>query len=152
MNTPTISPALPNADLLDDPGAVPALVGALFEAAQPAERGRLLEYLLPPLGVLALVSVANGVFANIRFNGGMRDGHVALDEALMVRSVDVAALVDRLQMVSVDAVDGLAQLVMASPALASTAAAALLVAVLTRRARSRQKRVRSHAQAACSGQ
>lgn len=100
----------------------------------------MLEYLLPPLGVLALVSVANGVFATIRFNGTMADGHVPLDEALKVRSGDVAALVDRLQMVSVEAVDGLAQFVMASPALASTAAAALLLAVLTNRVRSREKR------------
>ncbi|QCB48023.1 hypothetical protein [Hydrogenophaga sp. PAMC20947] len=127
----------------EDPCVVPALVGELFEVALPAERGRLLEYLLPHMGVLALVSIANGVFANIRFNSPLRGGHVQLDEALSVQGGDVAALVDRLQMVSVEAVDGLAQFVSASPAMAGTAAAAMLLAVLSRRAKLRQKPVQA---------
>lgn len=143
ITPPSSLPSLPF-DSQDEHRAVPALVGALFEVAQPSERGRLLEYLLPPLGVLALVTVANGVFANIRFNGVKGNGHVPLEEALKIRSGDVAALVDRLQLVSVDAVDGLAQLVMASPVLASTAAAALLLAVLTKRAKSREKQLQPH--------
>ena len=119
---------------------VPALVGEVFEVAPPVERGRLLEYLLPPLGVLALVTVANGVFANIRYRSSLAGGHVPLEEAARVQGSDVAALVDRLQMVSLDAVDGLAQLVSASPAMASTAAAALLMAVLSHRAQMKEKR------------
>jgi hypothetical protein len=145
MTTSTCSPSkeMDLSAIQEDPGVVPALVGELFEVALPAERGRLLEYLLPPMGVLALVSVANGVFANIRFNSPLRGGHVQLDEALRVRGGDVAALVDRLQMVSVEAVDGLAQFVLASPGMASTAAAALLLAVLSRRAVLRQRRVQA---------
>ena len=93
----------------------------------------MLEYLLPPLGVLALVTVANGVFASIRFKGGVEGGVIAVEEAARVQASDIVALVDRLQMVSVEAVDGLFGLVAASPTLAGSAAGALLLAALSRR-------------------
>ena len=48
----------PSADI-----AIPELVAAVYEAAPAVERGRLLEELLRPLGVLSLVAVAGGVFA-----------------------------------------------------------------------------------------
>ncbi len=141
INTAPAAPLLAEStNLPNGVATVPLLVGQIFEVAPPLERRRLLEYLLPPMGVLALVTVANGVFANLRFRGAMPDGHLPIDEALKIQPSDVTALVDRLQLVSVDAIDGLAQFVSASPAMASTAAAALLVAVLSRRAQSRQRR------------
>lgn len=140
MNTAPAAPLLAEStNLPNGVASVPLLVGQIFEVAPPLERRRLLEYLLPPMGVLALVTVANGVFANLRFRGAMPDGHLSIDEALKIQPSDVTALVDRLQLVSVDAIDGLAQFVSASPAMASTAAAALLVAVLSRRAQFRQR-------------
>lgn len=117
---------------------VAQLVGEVFEAAPVTERRRLLEYLLPPMGVLALVAVANGIFARIRFRADWAQSHVRLEDASQVRAADVAALVERLQQMSVDAVDGLTQLVTASPILASSAAAALLVALLVQRSRARR--------------
>lgn len=117
---------------------VAQLVGEVFEAAPVVERRRLLEYLLPPMGVLALVAVANGVFARIRFRSDWAQNHVRLEDASQVHAADVAALVERLQQMSVDAVDGLTQLVTASPILASSAAAALLVALLVQRSRARR--------------
>jgi hypothetical protein len=120
--------------------AIPELVGQVFEAAPAIERSRLLEQLMRPLGVLSLVAIAGGVFASLRFRGGWQDFHVRLDDAQRINASDVIALVDHVQQVSVEAVDGLAQTLAASPIMAGSAAAALLVTVLLQRARSRRER------------
>ena len=117
--------------------SVAELVGQVFEAAAPAERGRLLEQLLQPLGALSLVAVAGGIFAKLRFRSGWQDLHIRLEDARNVESSQVIALVDHVQQVSVETVDGLAQLLMNSPLMAGSAAAAALVGVLIQRARSR---------------
>ena len=88
---------------------VPQLVGEVFEAAPAVERGHLLEQLLRPLGVLSLVAVADGVFAKLRFRGGWQDFHVRLEDVQSIRTSDVISLVDYVQQVSVEVVDGLAQ-------------------------------------------
>lgn len=116
---------------------IPDLVAQVYEAAPAAERGHLLEQLLQPLGALSLVAVANGIFAGLRFRGGWQELHVRLEDIQDVRANDVMALVDHAQQVSVEAVDGLAQLLLASPILSGSAAAVLLVSVLIRRARAR---------------
>jgi len=59
---------------------------------------------------------------------------VPLDDVNRVQARDITALVDRVQMVSTDAIDGLAGIVSASPVLAGSAAAALLVALLVQKA------------------
>ncbi len=118
---------------------VSQLVGEVYAQAPAPDRSRLLEYLLKPLGVLALVAVADGIFAKIRFRGGWNDLHVRLDDVNRVQPGDVTALVDRVQQVSGDAVDGLASIVSASPVImATSAAAALLVAILVQHARTRR--------------
>lgn len=114
------------------------LVGQVYEYAPPAERKRLLEHLLRPLGVLSLVAIANGVFAKIRFRSGWPDLHVPLEEAQNVQANDIITLVDHVQQVSVHAVDGLADMLAQSPVMAGSAAAALLITVLVQRARTRR--------------
>jgi hypothetical protein len=114
--------------------SIPQLVGEVFDAAPPADKRRLLEQLLPPLGLLSLVAVANGIFAKIRFRSGWPEMHIRLEDVQNVRASEITSLVDHVQQVSVQAVDGLAQLVSASPVLASSGAAALLVTLLMRRA------------------
>src|SRR5450830_2024112 len=91
------------------------LVGQVYEFAPPAERSRLLEQLLRPLGVLSLVAVANGIFAKIRFRSGWPDLHVRLEDAQNVQASDIITLVSYVQQVSVHAVDGLADMLAASP-------------------------------------
>jgi hypothetical protein len=122
--------------------SIPQLVSRVYEAAPMFERRHLLERLLQPLGVLSLLTVANGIFASIRFRGGWQDLHVRFEDIQNVRASDVSALVDYVQQVNVEAVDGLAQLVASSPMLASSAAAGLLLAVLMQRDRSRRDRSR----------
>lgn len=117
---------------------VPQLVGQVYEAAPVEERGHILEHLLRPLGVLALVVVADGVFARMRFRGGWPDWHVRLEDAQNVQAGDVITLVDYVQQVSVHAVDGLAQVLAATPLMATSAAAALLMTLLVQRARNRR--------------
>lgn len=114
------------------------LVGKVYETAPETLRGRLLEQLLRPLGVLSLVVVANGIFAKILFRSGWPNLRLQLEEVQKVRASDVIELVDHVQQVSVEALDGLAQLLGASPLMASSAAAAVLVALLVKRARTRR--------------
>lgn len=114
-------------------GAVARLVGELYDASPVTERCRLLDRLLPSMGVLSLVAVANGVFAQIRLRNDWASAHVRIEDVQKVQAVDVAALVDRLQQTRVEAVDGLAEWVMASPVLAGSTAAVLLLTMLIRR-------------------
>lgn len=90
----------------------------------------MLEQLIKPLGVLALVAIANGIFAKIRFRSGWPDAQVRLEDATQVQASDVVALAERVQQVSFDVLDGLARLVAASPVLAGSAAAAMLMTLL----------------------
>ncbi|MEO8119229.1 MAG: hypothetical protein ABI606_07900 [Rhodoferax sp.] len=114
------------------------LVGKVYETAPLTIRSRLLEHLLQPLGVLALVAVADGVFAKIRFRSGWPDMHVRLEDAQNVQASDVIVLVDHVQQVSMDVVNGLMQLLATSPAMASSAAVAVLVSVLVQNTRTRR--------------
>ncbi len=118
--------------------SIPELVAEVYESAAAADRGRLLELLMRPLGVLSLFGIAGGVFASIRLRSGWQEMHVRLEDIQSVRSAEVIALVDHAQQVSVETVDGLAQWLTASPVLSGSAAAALLVTLLVRRACSRQ--------------
>ena len=120
--------------------AIAQLVGQVYEAAAPTERSRLIAHLLKPLGVLSLVAVANGIFAKIRFRGGWPDLRVQAEDLHNVQSSDVIALVTRVQQVSVQVVDSLADLRTASPVMTRSAAAALLVTLLLQRARSYRSR------------
>jgi hypothetical protein len=110
------------------------LVAEVYDSAPAAERGRLLEHLLRPLGVLSLVAIAGGVFAGIRFRSGWQPIRIPVEELQYVRAADVAALVDHTQQVCVEAVDGLAQILMGSPVLAGSAAAVMLITALLQRA------------------
>jgi hypothetical protein len=92
-STPSLSGDLPGCQASEI--TVAQLVGQVYAAAPAPERGRLLEHLLKPLGVLALVAIADGIFAKIRFRGGWPDLHVRLDDVNRVQPGDVTALVDR---------------------------------------------------------
>jgi hypothetical protein len=119
------------------PAPIATLVGEVYEAAPPEDRKRLLEHLLQPLSLLSLVVVANGIFTKIRFRDGWPQLQLRIEDAQGVNTRDVVDLVDYVQQVSSQVVDGLARVVSASPVLASSATAALLVTVLYQRQRNR---------------
>ena len=114
------------------------LVGRVYAMAPPAVKTRLIAHLMRPLGILSLVTVANGVFASIRFRGASVDFPVGIDDVKNVQTSDVIALASYTQQVSLQAVDGLTQILTTSPAMMSSAAALLLVQILMRQSRKRR--------------
>ncbi len=118
--------------------AIAQLVGQVYEIAPPAERRRLLEHLIKPLGVLSLVAVANGIFASLRYQSGWPDMQIRVEDAQSIQARDVIALVNYVQQVSVHAVDGLASVLASSPVLTGSAAASLLITLLLQRSRTRR--------------
>ena len=114
------------------------LVGQVYESAPPAVQKRLLAQLIKPLGLLSLAAVANGIFASLRFRAAEGDTQARLDYVNnAVQTHDVITLVNYVQQVSLKAVDGLAEMLAASPMVAGSAA--VLVSVLVQRARMRRK-------------
>lgn len=113
--------------------SISELVGQVYEDAPIVERGRLLEQLLRPLGILSLFAIANGVFAKAKLRGGWQDLHVRLEDIGGIHGSDVADLAAFAQQVSTEAMDGLTQFLAASPVLMGSATAALLLSVLARR-------------------
>jgi hypothetical protein len=67
--------------------AIPELIGRVYEVAPPAERGRMLELLMQPLGVLSLVAIAHGIFAAIRFRSGAHEFHIQPDDLRRVQGL-----------------------------------------------------------------
>jgi hypothetical protein len=133
----------------EDPSArsIPRLVAEVYESAPPPLRARLVEQMLRPFGVLSLVVIADGVFARMRFRGGWPNFRVRAEDLESVGASHVRALASHAEQVGAEIVDGLAQLIAASPLLAGSAAAALLVSLLVRRMR----RLAVHPQASDSG-
>lgn len=117
---------------------VPALVAKVFEEAPLTVRGRLLEQLLKPLSLLSLTAVANGIFARITMGEGWHRLTVTPEDATQVHARDVVALVLHVQQVSVHALDGLSRIISASPVLAGSATAAMLLTVLAKQAQNRE--------------
>ena len=122
---------------------IPEVVGKIYDAAAPAERCRMLEYLLKPLGALALVGVCNGLFTKIWFRSGWHDLRIQPEDAQAVQGIDVISLVDFLQQSSSETINGLATLLTSSPVMTYSATAAILVSVLVRRIQTRRAASRS---------
>lgn len=137
-DTPT-RPVLSGAGDLTADTPISQLVAEVYESASPALRSRVLEQLLRPLGLLSLVAVANGIFADICFHSGWPDMHIQIKDAQKVQTSDVAALVERVQQVSGDSINGLARMLSASPMMTCSAATVLLVTILMQRARTRRE-------------
>ena len=116
------------------------LVGKVYETISVQEQSKLLGQLLRPLGILSLVGVANGVFAKLWFRSGQQIAHIRLDDAHQIRAGDVADLVEFVQQVSVETVNGVVEMLTKSPAVTGSTAAALLAATLVRRLRLRRAR------------
>jgi hypothetical protein len=117
---------------------IPQLVAEVFESAPLDLRSRLIEHLLRPLGVLSLVAIADGIFANIRFRGGWPDVHVQTEDMRNLQGHQVVALVERVQQLSVDSINGLARMLADAPVLAGSTATAMLLTLLLQQSRNRR--------------
>lgn len=140
MNTQANIPVSPEnpIDGQAAPDAIARLVAQVYASAPVSVRATLLAQLIKPLGVLALVAVANGVFAKIRFKSGWPDMHIRMEDIQNVQPDDVIALVDRLQQVSQSSFDGLARILATNPVLAGSATAAVLLTLLVKHAQHRE--------------
>ncbi|MES2948448.1 MAG: hypothetical protein V4858_07895 [Pseudomonadota bacterium] len=114
------------------------LVGKVYEAAPVPVQTRLLEQLLRPVGVLALIVIANGVFGKICLRGGLPDTALSPDDVQTVRPGDVVALAEHVLHTSGEALNGLSHLLVSSPALAGSAAATALLSLLLQRSQHRR--------------
>jgi hypothetical protein len=108
--------------------SVAELIGDVYRAAPAAERGRLLEQLLQPLGLLSLVAVADGVFARLRLGAGWPELRVRPEDTHCYGVHEVVALAEHVLQVSAQVAGRLVQIIAASPALAGSAAALMLTA------------------------
>jgi hypothetical protein len=75
----------------------------------------MLEHLLKPLGILALVGVCNGIFAKIGFRSGWNNLHIQPEDTQMVQGIDVSSLARYVQQANADAINGLASMLTTSP-------------------------------------
>ena len=115
------------------------LVGRAYESSPLQVRKSLLEQLIRSVGILGLVTVAGGVFANIRLRGGWPDIAVLPDDLQGIRTSDVVALVDYVQQVSAGALTNAVQLMASNPALTSSGAMAVLMSIMLQRAPDRRR-------------
>lgn len=104
------------------------LMGEVYENAPPAIRNVMIEYLMRPLGVLALAAVANGVFLKRLFVQGQNffKPSVPSEIAQDIRACDVVALADRAQQVNGEVINEVIKIVRTSPSMANENAAATL--------------------------
>ena len=110
-----------------------SLLARVYASAGPADRARLLEVLMRPLGLLSLAAVADGLFVSWRLRDRWGPPRVPAEETSRVRDADLAALAEHVLQVSTDILDGVAQALLASPVLLSSTSAALLLVLLMRR-------------------
>jgi hypothetical protein len=110
---------------------VPVLVAAVFEAAPPPERKRLLELMIRPLGLLSLAAVANGIFAKMGLRSNWTSISIQAEDVSSVQRDDVMALALHVQQMGAHAFDGMRTVLTNSPALMGTTAAVLLLTLLT---------------------
>ncbi len=117
-----------------DVALVPALVGQVYQEASPVERSRLLEQLVKPLGLLSLVAVARGIFARLMLSRRGRETTVRPEDTRDIEAADVVTLAQRVQQVSMQALDNLAPVLGALSLATGSAAAKHLLAILAQEA------------------
>jgi hypothetical protein len=118
---------------------VSLLVGKVYADSPPAEKSNLVEQLMRPLGILSLLAVANGIFANIRLHGDWTNMQARVAYLQKIDVSDVVALANFAQESSIQAVDGISGMLSTSGTLAGSAAALILIRILSERARRRRE-------------
>ena len=120
------------------------LFGGAYEASPLKVRKSLLEQLIRSVGILGLVTVAGGVFAEIRLRGGWPHVLVNSDDLQMIQKADVVALVEYVQQVSTGALVDVAKMLASNPALTGSGAVAVLATIMLRRVPDRRRLPRDY--------
>ena len=90
-------------------------VAELYRSAEPCVKAKLLECLLRPLGALALVAVAGGVFGALRSRHGWQRLQVLEDDTLEISAEQVRELACYLQQSAPEAFAALAEMLRRQP-------------------------------------
>jgi hypothetical protein len=114
------------------------LVARVYGDASLEMQRDILLSVAQPLGVLSLVAVANGVFSKVFFRDSDLTPNISLEQVSSIALTDVWTLIDFAYQVSGDAFNGLAQLIPASPSVAATASALLLLTWIAQRKKRRR--------------
>ncbi len=133
---------------MQQPVSTPEQIGQVYESAPVCLRVDMIERLLKPLGILALVTIANGTFAKILLRHGLYDACVRAEDAALVDAKDVVLLAERVQQVSIETIDHLMQMLSSLPVMASSTIAIPQVAsdqcCCSRHDRRREHRAQTH--------
>lgn len=105
-------------------------VGEIYEMAPNDIRVKMLEHLLRSIGVLALVAIANGVFAKLRFRGGWPELKLRVEDIAEVKASDVVCLVDYVLQVNEAVVFGIEKMLRGVEGVDSSDAASVFLANL----------------------
>jgi hypothetical protein len=109
---------------------IPELVSQVYEQAPAPLRAKLLECLLGPVGPLALVAIAAGVFGRFMYRLTGDAVPISLDDAARITSNHVLELARYVEQCSPDALLRIGSLITASPiGMATISGSALLIAL-----------------------
>ena len=114
----------------DLPKNIPHLLAQLYGEAPEKLRPKLLEFLLRPVGPLAIVTIASGAFAHLLYRLRFNGVPVSLDDAARITSNHVLQLARYVEQCSPHALMRIGSLISTSPiCLATMSGSALLVAL-----------------------
>ncbi len=114
----------------DPPQNIPDLLAELYREAPEKLRPKLLEFLLRPVGPLAIVTIASGAFAHLLFRLRLNGASISLDDAARISSEHVLQLARYVEQCSPHALMRIGTLISGSPVCVATmSGSALLVAL-----------------------
>jgi hypothetical protein len=109
---------------------IPDLLAALYSEAPEKLRPKLLEFLLRPVGPLAIVTIASGAFAHLLYRLRLHEVSISLEDAARISSDHVLQLARYVEQCSPHALMRIGSLISGSPVcLATMSGSALLMAL-----------------------
>jgi len=109
---------------------IPELISAVYETAPASVRTKLLEYLLRPVGPLALVAIATGAFGHLLYRLRRDAMPISLDDAARITSGHVLQLARYVEQCSPHVLLRIGSLIGANPiGVATIGGSALLIAL-----------------------
>src|SRR5467141_655527 len=110
--------------------SIPELISAVYEKAPAPLRMKLLEYLLRPVGPLALVAIATGAFGHLLYRLRRDAMPISLDDAARITSGHVLELARYVEQCSPHVLLRIGSLIAASPiGIATISGSALLISL-----------------------
>src|SRR5207253_11071161 len=111
--------------------SIPELVSAVYEKAPAPLRTKLLEYLLRPVGPLALVAIANGAFGHLLYRLRRDAVAISLDDAARITSKHILELARYVEQCSPNALLRITSLITERPgAFVTIGGSALLISLI----------------------